>query len=193
MKWSIFLIICVLVVSSAQIDSAQTNDAKKPVPSLDELARQQKAEKAKSAAEPINIFTNDDLLGATPPAAAGSRPSVQPSKTEPTRSSVGAGHESAAENLYRQKMIKLRNQLETDQRSLRKLKEATGGKAQAGVYRGSPSANPAILPQFIRGSPNKSTVVLDRAEKRIESDQKAISDLEEQCRRDKDCGPGWLR
>jgi hypothetical protein len=186
--------------------------------SLGELARQLKAQRAKSH-EKSKVYTNDDLEAlpplpeqliappVTPPTAtaevqpgAEAKPEEQPAnektgkegdKTSAKVLADQSAEEPHGEKYFRKRISKLTDRLETDQRELEVLEEKLG-QGQIMYY-----------PNPMRGLYQESgpTAMSDVhklqdqiAQKKtdIEKDEEAIDNLREQLRREGG-DPGWLR
>ncbi len=158
-------------------------------PSLGDLARKMKAEKAKDP-KPAKVFTNDNLPNAKWDDA------VVSSTADKDSGDAGAGTPSVHdEKYYRAQMSKLQGQLDTDQRELDVLQQKLGqGNMQ---YYSDP--NKELQQEYNRfegtsGGSDLNKLNADIAAKKdqITKDQQAIDDLRDQLRREGG-DPGWLR
>ena len=199
------------------IGFAQAQDSSN-AESLGDLARQVKAQRAKSH-ERSKVYTNDDLGALSPlpelsiaspvdsPATlneekpgTGAKAEAQPVKgksgneadkasgNEPTAQS---GDEPHDEKYYGDRMSKLNNRLDTDQRELSVLEQKLGQNEllyyqdpSRGLYQES---GPTAMAD-VRSLQDR----IARKKNDIETDQAAIEDLREQLRREGG-DPGWLR
>jgi DNA polymerase sigma len=172
---------------------------------LGDLARQLKAQRAKSQAKP-KVFTNDDLanlppLPAKPPtttmeAKAGEKLAKETSGNEAEKASAEAtaaktGEETHGEKYYRDRMSQLQDRLDIHQRELNVLEQKLG-QNQMLYY---PDPNKGLLQQSGPTAMSDIYKLQDQiAEKKAEiaADQQAIEDLREQLRREGG-DAGWLR
>jgi hypothetical protein len=180
--------------------------------SLGDVARQLKAQRAKSQ-EKSKVFTNDDLATLSPsPGHAPASPATPSTTTneakpeeKPAKETSGkeaekesaettpakTGEETHGEKYYRDRMSKLQDQLDIHQRELSVLQQKLG-QNQMMYY---PDPNKGLLQQ---SGPTAMSDVYnlqdDIAKKKaqIAADQEAIDDLREQLRREGG-DPGWLR
>jgi len=169
--------------------------------SLAELARQAKAQRAKSH-EKLKIYTNEDIEALRPlPMATtdlkpgehlaqettgnkAERPSLKPGPAE-------AGGEKHGEEYFRDRMGQLEERLELDQRELTVLEQRLGQSQM--MYYSDPvqgllqSSGPTALSDVhsLQGQ-------IDAKQADLAKDQQAIDDLQEELRR-AGGDPGWLR
>ena len=192
------------------IAAAQNSTSSVP---LGDLARQLKAQRAKSQEKP-KVYTNDDLA-ALPPSRAQSAASpaksssttVKEAKSEekPAKETSGneAGKESAkaptaetgeqthGEKYYREHMSKLQDRLAIDQRELSVLEQKLG-QNQMQFYS---DPNKGLLQESgptAMSDIHKLQDQIDKKKAEIGADQEAIDDLREQLRREGG-DAGWLR
>jgi hypothetical protein len=162
--------------------------------SLGDLARQLKAQRAKSDAKP-RVFTNDDLP-APPPGeqAAGSsaKSSATTKETNPGQQSADeTGEETHGEKYFRRRMSKLQDRLNIHQRELSVLEQKLG-QNQMMYY---PDPNKGLLQE---SGPTAMSDVGDlqgqiaKKKGEITADQEAIENLQDQLRREGG-DPAWLR
>ena len=180
---------------------------------LGDLARQLKAQRAKSEKK-SKVFTNDDLATLPP---SGERSAASPAKSssktakeakpgeKPTKETSGneAGKESAkappaetgeethGEKYYRERMSKLQDRLQIDQRELSVLEQKLG-QNQMQYY---PDPNKGLLQESgptAMSDIHKLQDQIDKKKAEIAADQEAIDDLREQLRREGG-DAGWLR
>jgi hypothetical protein len=180
---------------------------------LGDLARQLKAQRAKSEGKP-RVFTNDDLAALPPSgehsaaspakssstiakeAKSGEKPAKKTSGSEAGKESAKAppaetGEQRHGEEYYRERMSKLQDRLEIDQRELSVLEQKLG-QNQMQYY---PDPNKGLLQESGPTALSDVHKLQDQiAKKRAEvaADQAAIDDLREQLRREGG-DAGWLR
>jgi predicted RNase H-like nuclease (RuvC/YqgF family) len=173
--------------------------------SLGDLARQQKAQRAKAARKPVKEFSNDNLPAR--PATAGltvaGEMSAEPQATKSGESEgteaaeaakQPAGGEAEAvhdEKYYRDEMSKLQARLETHRRQLSVLEQ----KLAQGDMQYYPDPQRTLeqtsTPSF-RSDINKLQDDIAKKKQDIADDERAIEDLRDQLRRE-GSPPGWLR
>jgi polyhydroxyalkanoate synthesis regulator phasin len=172
---------------------------------LGDLARQLKAQRAKSQGK-SKVFTNDDLATLSPPpskpsattqeAKPGEKPAKETSGNEIEKESAKAtpakaGEETHGEKYYRDRMSKLQDRLEIDQRELSVLQEKLGQSQM--MYYADP--NKGLLQRSGPTAMSDVYTLQDQIAKKkaeIAADQEAIEDLREQLRREGG-DAGWLR
>ena len=168
---------------------------------LADLARQAKAQRAKSHEKP-KVYTNEDLqaLPPLPMVTTDAKPGNQAAqetsgnKTEhpsPKPGPAEAGSEKHGEVYFRDRMGQLEERLELDERELTVLNQKLG-QSQMNYY-----SDPVQGLLQSSGPTAMSDVhsLQDRIAAKqaaIDKDQKAIDDLHEELRRDGG-DPGWLR
>ncbi len=181
--------------------------------SLGDLARERRNKQAKDAKKPSRVITNDDLPAHTrdtPPTATGAVASA--AKTEKAAGQAGpvlpdSGTAPQDEKYFRSRMKELRKKLEDDKAFLARIQRelteqnsvlpddmppGAAGSANDGGYSPRWWTNPFgpwqawnSEHQWLRGA-------IKRWEEKTLADQKAISDLVEECRR-RNCRPDWVR
>ena len=180
---------------------------------LGDLARQLKAQRAKSEEKP-KVFTNDDLTARSPSgdqsaaspakssstttkeAKPGEKPAKETSGNQAEKESAKAtpaktGEETHGEKYYRDHMSKLQDRLEIHQRELSVLEQKLG-QNQMMYY---PDPNKGLLQESGPTAMSDVHKLQDQITKKkaeIAADQEAIEDLREQLRREGG-DPGWLR
>jgi len=175
-------------------------------PSLGELARQLKAQRAKEATKPAKEFTNDNLPG-RPAAtgltmAAGMSAEPQAAKSEETEGSKAAeatkqpaGGETAGaehdEKYYREEMGKLQARLETHRRQLSVLEQKLSQGRMEYYADPQKTLEQESTPAFYSDT-NKLRDEIAKKKQDIADDERAIEDLRDQLRRE-GSPPGWLR
>lgn len=184
-----------LLLSSMKLGIAQSQQPASAVPSLGDLARQLRAERAKAAQKPEKIYSNDNLPARPPKegltAAGGMVPEAaeQPvTKGEATPSPGEPSAEAHNEKYYRAKMSELRSQLELHQREL----DVQQQKLSQNEMQYYPDPNKALVQEYTRADVNKRTQDVDKKKEEIAADEKAMDDLRDQLRREGG-DPGWLR
>jgi predicted RNase H-like nuclease (RuvC/YqgF family) len=172
---------------------------------LGDLARQLKAQRAKSQAK-SKVFTNDNLTALPPSPAelptttneakAGEQPGQKTGGNEVEKESTKApaaetGEQTHGEEYYRERMNKLQNRLETDQRELSVLEQKLGQNQMQ--YYADP--NKGLLQESGPTAMSDIHKLQDQIAKKrsdVAADQQAIDDLREQLRREGG-DAGWLR
>ena len=163
--------------------------------SLGELARQQRAQRATGQEKPKKVYTNDNL---PPKASGGVSVAGQMSATV----EVSQGGESAQvgdtgaaqgadvhdEKYYRKTMSGLRTRLDFHKRELSVLEQ----KLSQGSTQFYTDPNKTLQEEFSRSGINKLQEDIEKKKADIAADEQAISDLEDQLRRE-GAPPGWLR
>jgi hypothetical protein len=180
---------------------------------LGDLARQLKAQRAKSGEKP-KVFTNDDLATLSPSgersaaspaksssktakeAKSGEKPATKTSGNEAGKESAKApqaetGEQTHGEAYYHEHMSKLQDRLQIDQRELSVLEQKLG-QNQMQYY---PDPNKGLLQESgptAMSDIHKLQDQIDKKKAEIAADQEAIDDLREQLRREGG-DAGWLR
>lgn len=178
------LTVALILSLKAGIATAQNSGGSSGSTSLGDLARQLKAQRAKSEEAP-KVITNDDLTSPSPTGngltAAG------------PANAVGApsSGETHGERYFRDRRNKLEERLQTDQRELDVLQQKLSlarmdfySNPNKGLYQQS---GPTALADVHK---LQDEVTLKQVE--LAADQKAIDDLRGQLRREGG-DPGWLR
>ncbi|MBZ5565491.1 MAG: hypothetical protein LAP13_24105 [Acidobacteriia bacterium] len=168
-------------------------------PSLGDLARKLKAQRAQEKEKP-KLYTNDNLparpAGQPLSVAAGISENAEASKRgekpEAGTESKPAEEESANqvhnEKYYRAQMAKLQGRLSLHQRELDVLQQKLG-QNEMQYY---PDPQKTLDQQYTRGDINKLQGDIDKKKQQIAADERAIEDLRDQLRREGG-DPGWLR
>jgi hypothetical protein len=170
--------------AEGQATSAASSQATSAEPSLADVARKVRAERAKSGSKPVKVYTNADLpagpggLSIVGSEAPRGRPSGEAAPSE-------RGH---GEAYYARAMNKLQSRLEIDQRELAVLEQ----KLSLSGPQYYPDPNRALQEQYSRASINKLTGEIEAKKRQISDGEKAIRDLREQLAREGG-DPGWLR
>jgi len=165
-------------------------------PSLGDLARQMKA---RPTARPAFIYTNDDLQSSPfHPFGLENSASEISTKDATAKTAVTVKQDdatrSANENYYRAVMGRLQSKLEADQKTLNDLHNDF--KFWDAETEGYEDWRQWLIHEVCCGvDPNPPSPVylrLKAAEASIVEDQKALAELEDQCRQ-AGCSPSWLR
>ena len=181
---------------------------------LGDLARQLKAQRAKSGEKP-KVFTNDDLATLSPSgersaaspaksssktakeAKSGEKPATKTSGNEAGKESAKApqaetGEQTHGEAYYHEHMSKLQDRLQIDQRELSVLEQKLG-QNQMQYY---PDPNKGLLQESgptAMSDIHKLQDQIDKKKAEIAADQEAIDDLREQLRREDGDAGGFVR
>ena len=168
--------------------------------SLGDLARQQKAQRAKAARKPVKEFSNDNLparpatAGLTVAGEMSAEPTKQPAGGEAAKATGAATGETEAvhdEEYYRDEMSRLQVRLDTHRRQLTVLEQ----KLAQGDMQYYPDPQKTLeqtsTPSF-RSDINKLQDEIAKKKQDIADDERAIEDLRDQLRRE-GSPPGWLR
>jgi hypothetical protein len=161
--------------------------------SLADLARQ---ERAKKQSKTVKEYTNDDIPKAT---LSGSPAAPATAKAEAAKGEEGKDGEPAKkddteqkqadlEKEYREKAVKLKENLTTEERRLDVLQRELNLAQQQ--YYSDP--NVALREQYSRDDINKRTAEIEAQQQNVDKAKQAITDLEEELRK-KDLPPGWAR
>jgi hypothetical protein len=165
-------------------------------PSLGELARKLKSERAASG-KSVRVFTNDNLPrgpGAGGISIVGSMSAVTPAPAGPPAEEAAAGTSGAAssgihdEKYYRERMAELRSRLELHQRELAVLQQ----KQAQGEMQYYSDPNKTLQQEYSRSDINKRNDEILKKQAEIDADNRAIEDLQDQLRRE-GAPSGWLR
>jgi hypothetical protein len=187
-----------LAVSGVGQLFAQSQGESAAGPSLGDFARQQKAQREKTAKKPAKEFSNDNLPAR--PAAAGLTVAAEMSAegeektTEASEASEAATTESAPahdEKYYREEMSKLRARLEMHRRQLSVVEQKLSqGDMQ---YYADPqkTLEQSSTPSFY-SDVNKLRDEIAKRQQDVADDERAMEDLRDQLRRE-GAPPGWLR
>ncbi|MGA2073439.1 MAG: hypothetical protein ABSH52_08025 [Terriglobia bacterium] len=169
--------------------------------SLADLARQAKAQRAKSHEKP-KVYTNEDIqaLPPLPMVTTDAKPGNQAAQEtagnkaehpSPKPGPAGAGSQKHGEEYFRDRMGRLEERLELDRRELTVLNQKLGQSQM--MYYSDPvrgllqSSGPTAMSD-VHGLQDR--IAAKQAE--IDKDQEAIDDLHEELRR-AGGDPGWLR
>jgi predicted RNase H-like nuclease (RuvC/YqgF family) len=184
-----FLVGLILVVSSPARGQESTT-----VPSLGEVARQLKAERAKEKQKPVAVFTNDNLpsrgsIGIASVSLENGAKEREQAKGE----SVAQAAESAehGKEYFRSKADKLRSRMKFQQRQLAVLKQQLGLAKMQYYPDPQKTLEQESTPAF-QTDVDKLRTKIANAEKAVDDDQKAMDDLQQELRREGG-DPGWIR
>ncbi len=156
-------------------------------PSLADVARKLKAERAKGEPKPVKVFTNADLptgpdgisiVGSSAPAGGRGQPGTGAAVEPESRH---------GETYYARVMGKLQAKLDLHRRELAVLQQKLN-LAEPQYY---PDPNKGLMQQYSRSDINKLAAEVEAKKPLIAEDEKAIADLGEQLRREGG-DPGWL-
>jgi hypothetical protein len=160
-----------------------TAPASTSTPSLGEIARKLKAQKAKDH-QPAWVVTNDNIP------KEGNGVTVAPGGKASADSSEGSGTGAKGHDAeyYRKQQSKLQDQLDTDKRELDVLQQKLGQNNMQ--YYSDP--NKTLQQEYSRDDINKLNAEIDAKKQKVADDEKALEDLREQLRQEGG-DPGWLR
>jgi hypothetical protein len=150
--------------------------------SLGDLARKFREERAKAGTKPVKVYTNDNIpknveIGVAP------MPLIE--TPTPKKAVGGEVHDEA---YYRKAKQEILDRKQVHERELEVLQQKLG-QNQIQYY---PDPNKALQQQYSRSDINKLTEDIDKKKAEIDADDKALSDLQDQLRREGG-EPGWLR
>ncbi len=161
------------------------------VPSLGEIARKLKDERAHEKQKPVATYTNDNLpsresLGIVTVDLAGQAKAKAPA----TGKNVTAVEEHG-EKYFRSKAEKLRSQMEFVERQLGGLRKQVG-LAQTQYYPDPQKTLEQESTPAFQADLDKLRAKIGGTEKALADDQKALDDLQQELRR-AGGNPGWIR
>jgi uncharacterized protein HemX len=193
----IALLTALLVGSVVAGVSLATPQQVSTTPSLGELARQLKAQRDKAASKSVKEYTNDNI-----PKSGGL---MMASSSEPEAGTNGGGGETSAggssgraksrvhdEKYYHDTMAELQSQKEMHQRELTVLEQKLSQNQMQYYPDPNKTLNQESNPAMYRSDITKKQNEIEQKKKQLEEDDKAITDLQQQCQRE-GCPPGWLR
>lgn len=205
-------VICAVLVLGPVFARGQSGD--QGADSLADLARKQRSKNGKEGKQPTKVYSNDDFPEPPPKApSTASATKTSAAGTEKANGDANAKSDSSGpkphdEKYFRSKMDELRANLASDKVGLVKLQEEMDDHyrdAQAGGFIVSGqgqlatdkvntnwTTDPIGYHNFWVSEGKRLRSSIDSQKKEIASDEKAISDLIDQCRRE-DCKPGWIR
>jgi DNA repair ATPase RecN len=153
-------------------------------PSLGELARKVRAERAKENLKNVPLYTNDNLpagpavlgvIGTSSPAGGGAR----------VEEGSSAVKEKMAELRYN--LSQARQRLQIDQRELAVYQKELG----QGNIQYYPNPSETLIQQYNRSNINKLTQQIQQKQQQIADDQQAVSNLESELQ-SAEADWGWL-
>ena len=167
---------------------------RRQVPSLGDLARRMRDQRAKEHPQPAKLYTNDNLprqgaLSEVGPDSAA--PGAEKTASADTGSPEGSGKSKSAvhdEDYYRQTMKELASTREMHQRELTVLEQKLSQNQTQ--YYGDPQKT--LDQELSRSDIQKKQDDIEKKKQQIAADDQAISDLQTQCQRE-GCPAGWLR
>lgn len=165
-------------------DSQQIIQARDP--SLGDVARQLKAQKAKLP-KPVMVITNDNIAALTAGSEVAPSPQVK-NAAKPASEGPTAPAQAHDEAYFRAHMSELQNRLDIHKRELAVFQQKLG-QNQVQYY---PNPQDSLVQQYSRGDIDKLTADIDAKKQDIADDEKAIEDLHQQLRQENG-DPGWLR
>lgn len=161
--------------ATAAPQSAPRQEESAASPSLGELARQQRAAQSQVSGKTVRAYTNDNVPGSGDLTIQVSREDQNAAKAN---SKPGALQGKPEE--YGARAQKLSNRLETHQRELEVLQQELGENEVQ--YYSNPSQ--AVQQQYSREDINGVRTAIDRKQQQVDEDRQAISDLEDEVRRE---------
>jgi hypothetical protein len=180
---------------------AQSEQGTQAMPSLGDLARQQKAQRAKAEKTVVKVYSNDDLAakpstgvsttaGETSAEAVGEQPASGEAAegTETATEETGAVHD---EKYYRKQMSKLQGQLETHRRQLGVLEQKLSQGSMTYYADPQKTLEQESTPAFYSDT-NKLRDDIAKKKQEIADDERAMEELRDQLRRE-GAPAGWLR
>jgi len=170
-----------LLLMAAGLSSAQ---------SLGEIARQQRQKSAGAAAVPV--FTNANLpksggISVFGPPASSAAP-AQANAAAPTDAAALLARQADQEKIWRNRFAEARQQLQSDRAKL-DVTQREQNLAQMQYYS---DPNEALRQQYSQSDLQKRGVEIDLLQKQIAADEKKLSDLTDELRRE-GLPPGWAR
>lgn len=172
---------------------------------LGDLAREQRRKNEKEGKQPTKVYTNDDFPvhpPAEPPtASAATTEKVNGDEESYLSAQASEPHD---EKYFRSKMDELRANLESDKEVLASLQEEMDKHTQdappfSSDYGTPPQQVNNNAAEMEAGTYNlwlsegeRLRTSIDSQKEKIATDEKGISDLVDQCRRES-CQPGWIR
>lgn len=175
-------------------------DAADGIAPLGDLARQMQAERARRISVPTRVYTNDDFSPFASPVTGTGESTPESTHKQSANQKVPAAltknHATRdnGEEYFRATMRQLRSKLADDQKTLKDtLKTIRDRWDPTGFYTGleTPADRLSYHVPF-HGDEFFQYQKLNTTKESIAADEKAISDLEDQCRRTA-CSPEWLR
>jgi len=160
---------------------AQSSSQDQTTESLGDIARKLKAQQGQTTPKTQGkVYTNDDVASSKSPGGV-SEASSSGSSTE------AESGEARGEKYFRQEYSKLLAKKELDQRELEVLQK----KLNQNDVQFYSDPNKGLQQQYTREDINKNQNELNKKQQDLAADDQAISDLQDQLRRDGG-DPGWL-
>lgn len=161
------------------------------IPSLGEIARRLKAERAQETHKPVATYTNDNLpsresLGIV----TGDLADQATAKAQAIDKNVAPAEEHG-EKYFRSKVEKVRSQMEFHERQLAGLRQQLGVARMQYYPDPQKTLEQESTPAFQTDVDKLRTRIADE-EKALADDQKAMDDLQQELRR-AGGDPGWIR
>jgi hypothetical protein len=160
---------------------AQSTSQDQPTESLADAARRLKAQQGQTTPKQGKVFTNDDVATSKP---SGGTTDSSSTATGTDKSGSGGAH---GEKYYRKEYSKLMAKKEMDQRQLEVLQK----KLNQNDVQHYTDPNQGLQQQYTREDINKNQDEMTKKQAKIAADDQAISDLQDQLRRDNG-DPAWL-
>ncbi len=188
-----------LVLACSGLALGQSQASSNQSPSLGDLAKQLKAQRAKEAAKP-KVFTNDNLparppeeklsvaAGMSTTSGAGEKGGA---KSEPTPGSKAAEEDTHSEKYYRTRAGEIRAQMELHQRELNVLEQKLS-QGQVQFYSDPNKTLQQSSTPDVNSDVNKLRDSIAKKKQDIADDQKGMDDLRDRLRQDGG-NPGWIR
>lgn len=169
--------------------TTMTQSSKPPQESLGEAARRAREQK-KEAGKPARTFNNDNIP------AAGGISTVGEKAEAPAEGAAADGSAPAAENkgaagdeqAWRARFAKLRETLAADQHDLEVMQRELSVLDVVNY----PDPQKTLQQETTRGDINKKTADIEKQKKKIEADQQAIADAQDDLRKSGG-DSGWAR
>jgi hypothetical protein len=138
-------------------------------PSLGEIARKARAERAENSGKPAKVYTNENL-----PAGPGGLTMVKP----PAEAAAPGGAAEAKHGpaYFASRMAELQRNLDTHERELAVLQQKLG-QNNVQFYR-DPSKQ--LQQQYSRSDIDKLSAAIEEKKQQVEADKQAISDLQQE-------------
>jgi TATA-binding protein-associated factor Taf7 len=193
---------------------AQSQESVSSQPSLGDLARQLKEQRAEAARKPSKVFTNDNLPArpagrgvsvaaamsaegeqaeaesAAPQAGEAESAEAKPQGSEAAAAEQGEPKAGGAhdEAWYRDRAAAIRSQLDIHQRELNVLEQKLS-QNQMQFYN---DPNKTLQQEFSRKDVDNLAQDIEKKKQEIAADEQAMTDLQDQLRRE-GAPSGWLR
>jgi predicted RNase H-like nuclease (RuvC/YqgF family) len=182
MSWKVLVLAVMLTCLAATGGYAQTQSSTQDT-SLGDIARHLQTQKAKEP-KPVVVMTNDSVTAPKADSNAGTAKKTTDASANPSPAST-KGHDA---EYFRTQQSKLQDRLDVDKRELNVLQQKYGQNDMQ-YY---PDPQKALTQQYTREDINKLNDQINAKKQQVDDDEKALSDLREQLRREGG-DPGWLR